>query len=450
MASCVWFIFPCPSGLSLKAWHMIIIFVFSMASIMMEVASSFTVLLISLLVSSLTSTIEIKQGFTGFTNIVPWLLFLVLSLARSITKSTIGIRIAYMFMRLFGKGILGLSYSITLTELFVAPILPSNTARAASIGFPLVSSLSKHISSNVAGISEKSVGGYFTILYAYSSAICSGMFLTGMISNALIAGAAEKLGVKLTWISWAQYTAVPCLIILAILPFVLRILCNPKVKDLGNIREVASKNYKDLGGLTQKEKLVIYVFVMMLVMWIFAEYIGISVMTTALLGVCVFLLLGIIDIKEMLSCNSTFNSVLTLGLLISYVDRLIEFGAISWFNNIISHSITVDNPMIALCILSTLYFFAHYFFSGEGARIVALYTPFLLTGIALGIDKIHLIMTLAVFSSFSDVLTHYSCPVSMTMFSAGYVSVKKWMTTGFIVACIIIPIWFLYNFITRL
>ena len=440
-----WFFASCPAGLDPKAWHMLIIFVSSMIGIMLEVAGSCAVLFIGLLIASLSETIDLKtQGFTGFTNPVPWLLFFVLSLAKSITKSTIGLRIAYMFMKWFGKGIVGLSYSITLTELLVAPILPSNTARAASVGFPLVSSLSKHISSNVKGVTEKTIGAYLSLLYAYSNAICSSMFLTAMISNALIMDATEKIGVKLTWIFWAQYTIMPCIAMLLILPFVLKILCNPKVRDLGNTREVAVKNYKELGPLTGQEKVVICVFLGMLLMWIFSDTIGVSITTTTLLGVCIFIMLGILDIREMLSCSNTFNSVIMLGILISFVNVLLDFGAIDWFNKIVSSSITVENPKIALCILSATYFFTHYFFSGEASRIIALYAPFLATGLALGIDKIQLIMTLAVFSSFSDVLSHYTCPAAITMFSAGYVSVKKWVSVGIVMACIVMSIWFLY------
>ena len=347
-------------------------------------------------------------------------------------------------MKTFGKGIVGLSYSISLTEMVTAPILPSNTARAASIGFPLVSSLSKHISENIKGVSEKSVGAFLSLLYAHSNAICSCMFLTGMISNALIVEFAEKINVKLTWISWLQYTIVPCAVLLAILPIILKFLCNVKVQKLENIREIANKNYKDLGPLNQTEKLIILIFCVMLLMWVFADVIGIQIITTTLMGLCLFLMLGILDIKEMLSSDKAVNSFIMLGLLISYVTCLIDFGAINWFNNIISEAIKVGNPTIALYVLSILYFFAHYFFSGEASRIVALYAPFLATGVALGIDKLQLVMTLAVFSSLSDVLSHYTCPSAITMFSAGYVSVKKWMSVGILMGCICMATWFLY------
>ena len=449
LAVFAWLFLEPQPGLSKDGLHMIIIFVASMAGIMLDICPPVAFLFMVMLAANLTGTIEAKQGFSGFENIVPWLLFLVLSLTKVITKTTLGMRLAYIFMKYFGKGIIGLSYSIILTEFFIAPILPSNTARGASVGLPLVKSLSQYISSQIKGISEKSIGGYLTILYSYSNAICSAMFITAMISNAIILESMNSIDIEMTWLMWVKFTIIPCSIILLLLPFIIRIICNPKVSNLGNIKDLAAKNYTELGKLTEKEKFIILTFGIMLFMWIFSTQIGVPVIVTTLLGVCVFLLLGILDVKEMMSSYSTFNAVFMLGILISYVNCLISLGAISWFSGVISASIGDFDPKISFLILSIVYFFTHYFFTGEGSRIIALYTPFLATGIALGIDKITVAMTLAVFSSMSDVLANYTCTVSLTMFSTGYITAKKWFLCGIIVAFISMIIWFTYIFFTR-
>lgn len=405
-----------------------------MAGIVLDVCPSVAFLLMTMLVANLTKTIDVKDGISGFTNIVPWFLFLVLSFAKAITKTTLGMRLAYIFMKYFGKGTTGLSYSIILTESFLAPVLPSNTARAASVGLPLVSSLSKYISTNVDGVSEKNVGGYLTILYSYSNAVCSAMFLTAMISNAIILEALASFGIEMTWIKWLEFSAIPCVIVLLSLPFVVRLICKPKIHNLGNLRNQAAENYADLGKITRQEKIILSTIGIMLVMWIFSNYIGIPIFVTTLLGVCVFILLGILEPKEIISSYGTFNSVLMLGILISYVNCLNSFGVVSWFNEIISTSISGFSHYISFILLGTIYFFSHYFFSGEGTRIIALYVPFLTTGVALGLDKFTVAMTLAVFSSFSGILAHYSGPIALTMFSSGYISSKKWFLCGVILA----------------
>ena len=271
------------------------------------------------------------------------------------------------------------------------------------------------------------------------------MFLTAMISNAVIAEIALQHQVNLTWLNWAKMTIIPCLILLALVPLVLFILTPPKVKNLEGIQHTASEKSKEMGPLSDHEKRVIFVFAFMLIMWILADFIQISIMTTTLLGLCVFLMIGAFSVKDVLSDHSALSSVIMLGVLISYVNNLISFGVIDWFNDIIKPVFDFIPGFLHIYVLGIMYFLTHYFFSGEGTRIIALYLPFVTTGLALGIDKIQLIATLAVFSAFSDMLAHYTCPVSILMFTNGYVSVKKWMSIGIILSVIVIGIWFTYS-----
>jgi hypothetical protein len=45
----------------------------------------------------------------------------------------LGTRIAYLFIRSFGKKTLGLAYSIAASDLVLSPATPSNTARAGGV-----------------------------------------------------------------------------------------------------------------------------------------------------------------------------------------------------------------------------------------------------------------------------------------------------------------------------
>ena len=440
-------VLPHYTVLSPPALRMVMLFIAAMFGIILDICHPIIWLLSIIVVASLSNTIDIKLGFSGFSNIVPWLLFAVLSLAKAITNSTLGLRLAYLFMKYFGGSIIGLSYSITFTELLIAPVLPSNTARAASLGLPLVTSLSKYISVNISGVSEKSIGAYLSILYSFTNAMTSGLFLTAMISNALIIESLSQINLFFDWISWFKYLVLPYFIVLLVLPFVLRVICNPNIKNLSKLKELATKNYELMGPISLQEKFILFVFIGMLIMWIGADYLHIPVMTTTLLGICVFVFTGILNIKDILSNYSTFNSVILLGLLMSLVNCLIHLGAINWFNNIMSESIGALDKEVSFILLTLVYYFAQYFFTGESSKIVALYVPFLTTGIALGIDKIILAITLASFSSASDVLASYTCPVALTMFSSGYLSLKRWIICGFIVAIIFLTVWYAYVWI---
>ncbi len=51
-------------------------------------------------------------------------------MARGVIKTGLGERLAYYFISIFGKKTLGIAYSIAFCETILAPVTPSNTARA--------------------------------------------------------------------------------------------------------------------------------------------------------------------------------------------------------------------------------------------------------------------------------------------------------------------------------
>ena len=55
-------------------------------------------------------------------------------------KTGLGTRIAYQFMKLLGRRTLGLGYGMIATDLVLAPAIPSITARAGAVVFPILRS----------------------------------------------------------------------------------------------------------------------------------------------------------------------------------------------------------------------------------------------------------------------------------------------------------------------
>ena len=444
IATILCIIIPNYTELSPAAVRMLVIFISTMVGIILEVSNPIILLLLAVTCASLSNTIDVKMGFSGFSNTVPWLLFVVLSLAKTISSSNLGLRLAYLFMKYFGGSVTGLSYSILLTEVLIGPLLPSNTARAASLDMPLVKSLTQYVSNNMKDVSEKNIGSYLSLLGICGNATSSGLFLTAMLSNTLIVDAAAQFGLNITWITWFQYMIIPYFIFLLLIPFILQFICKPNLHNLSTLKELAAKNYKELGTITNKERLIIFVFLGMLVLWILSAIINLPIMTTALIGLFIFIFTGVLNIKDILSNYGTFSSVVLLGLMISLVNCLIDLKVIEWFSGIISNSVSNFNTNIAFIIITSTYYFAQYFFTCESSKIIALYAPFLGAGIAVGIDAKMLAVTLAGFSSASDVLGSYVCPSALTLYSAGYLSFRKWMYYGIIIALCFLSVWYTY------
>ena len=271
--------------------------------------------------------------------------------------------------------------------------------------------------------------------------------ITAMISNALIAEITVSAGIKFTWFSWFKYMVIPYTVIILLIPVVLRYICNPKVDKLGELKQKAKENYDKLGKISNKEKIILLIFLGMLILWILAEYIHIPVLTTTLLGLCILVFLGILNMKDVLLNYNAFNSMMLLGILISLVNCLVSTGVIDWFNTKVSENLVGQSPNASFIVLTAIYYYAQFFFTGESAKIVALYTPFFTTGLALGINPMMLAVTLAAFSSASDFLATYVCPTSLTMSSTGYISLQKWVKCGGIMSIIFLTVWYLYVYI---
>jgi DASS family divalent anion:Na+ symporter len=202
--------------------------------------------------------------------------------------------------------------------------------------------------------------------------------------------------------------------------------------------------------MTDREKFIVSVFILMLVMWVFSSALEIPVLVTTLIGVCIFLLTRTLAVKDILSCSNTFSAVISLGILISFVNNLISSGVITWFAGTIATVVAGLGQWQSFLILSVIYFFSHYFFCGESGRIVALYASFLATGFSIGIDKTVVAMTLAAFSATSNILTHYTSPVSILLFSTGYISAKRWALCGIVMATFVMLTWLLYAYLMNM
>lgn len=62
-------------------------------------------------------------------------------------KTGLGDRLAYHFISIFGKKTLGIAYSIAFCETILAPVTPSNTARAGAIINPIVQAIARSFKS---------------------------------------------------------------------------------------------------------------------------------------------------------------------------------------------------------------------------------------------------------------------------------------------------------------
>ncbi|GHP71431.1 hypothetical protein JP0048_05740 [Helicobacter pylori] len=140
-----------PDGLNPSAWLYFCIFIGMIIGLVLEpvppglVALSALVLCVALKIGAsdevASANKAISWGLSGYANKTVWLVFVAFILGLGYEKSLLGKRIALLLIRFLGQTPLGLGYAIGLSELCLAPFIPSNSARSGGILYPIVSSI---------------------------------------------------------------------------------------------------------------------------------------------------------------------------------------------------------------------------------------------------------------------------------------------------------------------
>ncbi|MCY8613336.1 anion permease [Bacillus haynesii] len=437
----IWFI-PSPAGLDPKAWHLFAIFVATIIGFISKPLPMGAIAVFALAITALTGTLSIEDTLSGFGNKTIWLIVIAFFISRGFIKTGLGARIAYLFVRMFGKKTLGLSYSLLVSDLILSPAIPSNTARAGGIIFPIIRSLSETFQSTPKDGTERRIGAFLLKVGFQGNLITSAMFLTAMAANPLIAKLAHDVaGVNLTWTSWAVAAIVPGLVSLIITPLVIYKLYPPEVKETPDAAKIATEKLKEMGPFKKSELSMVAVFLLVLFLWIFGGNLNIDATTTALIGLAVLLLTQVLtwdDIKKEQGAWDTLTWFAALVMLASFLN---ELGMVGWFSDAMKSYVSGFSWVSAFLILIAVYYYSHYFFASATAHISAMYSAFLAVIIAAGAPPLLAALSLAFFSNLFGSTTHYGAGAAPVFFGAGYIPQSKWWSIGFILSIVHIVTW---------
>src|SRR5689334_546371 len=136
----IWFL-PPPEGLEPKALQILAIFVATIVGIMVAPLAMSAVAIIGATVAALLGVIPFSAVVDSTGTDLVWLVILAFFISRGVIKTGLGRRVALMFMRFMGRTTIGLGYGLALTELVIAPAMPSITARAGGVILPIAKAI---------------------------------------------------------------------------------------------------------------------------------------------------------------------------------------------------------------------------------------------------------------------------------------------------------------------
>ena len=425
-----------------KGLHLFAIFVTTIAGIILKALPMGAVAMIGIAVTALSGTLSIADSMSGFSDVVIWLIVLAFFISRGFIKTGLGARIAYSFMALLGKRTLGLSYGLAATDLVLAPAIPSNTARGGGIIMPVMASLARAYGSLPGDASAKKMGAFLTLTAYQVNCITSAMFLTAMAANPLAQKLAGDLKVTLTWGGWALAALVPGMVALIVVPFLLYKLMRPEITETPEAVEMAKGKLTDLGPIKRQEWMMLGVFVMLLVLWIFAKQLGdINATTSALAGLAVLLLTGVLNWDDIKAETGAWDTLVWFAALVMMASFLNKLGMVPWFSKTMGGMVAGKGWIAAFLVLALVYFYSHYFFASNTAHVASMYAAFLGVSIAAGAPPVLAALVLAFFSNLFAGMTHYGTGPAPVLFGTGYVELGPWWRMGLLISVVNIVIW---------
>lgn len=433
----VWML-PTPIGLTTQAWHLFAIFLFIITGLITRPLPVSPMVLMGTILAITTKTLDFNSVAIGLSSSSIWLIFVSFFLAQGLIKTQLATRASYFFVKTFGHRILGLVYGITLSELVLAPFIPSLVARAGGIIFPIVLALAKTYDEQD---DTQSTGRFLIISVFQGSLVVSAMFLTSMAANPIAAEIAQEFGITISWVKWFVAASVPGLVSLLLVPYVISKMIPPKISHSPQAPKIASQKLKEMGRMTFDEIMMLCIFFFVLNLWLFGEKLGISNTVAALIGVMALLFCGIISWKDCLKDHTAWDTLFWLGILVAIGTALKNFGFFDWFSMNMVSFISGMTWQWAFLIMVILYFYTHYFFASNTAHLTAMFSAFLAAAIQIGAPPLLTVLILAFFSSLFGGLTHYACGPAPIFFGAGYLSLRKWWQIGLVMSLCNIIVW---------
>lgn len=431
----IWFM-PMPAGIKPEAWHLLAIFVATIAGCILQPLPIGAMAFIAGTITVLTNTLKIGQVLGGFGTAIIWLIVSACVFAKAMGKTGLGERISYVLMKRFGTSTLKLVYALLIGDMFIAPVMPSNTARSGGIFYPILISLSKTYNSEP-GPTAGRIGRYLLNAVFQGDNMITGMYMTGMAANVLMVGFAKEFaGVEITWGGWLFASFVPMFIATLFIPYFIYLIDPPEIKKTPEARDIAQAALDKLGPMTSKEKWLLGILACALILWATTSITKLNATTVALAAISAMLLTGALEWKDVLEEKTGWNTMIWMGVLVGLAGFLNKMGITTWISKMISASLSGFSWPMALFLLVVANVASHYLFASISSHVSALYGPLLVVAIALGAPP-YLAAFMLIYSNESmQGLTHYAVGQAPIYFGSNYFTQGEFWKSGLLVAIV--------------
>jgi DASS family divalent anion:Na+ symporter len=423
-AAMVWLAVPAPAEMAPEGWQLFIIFMATIASVIVGALPIFVAAIGALVLATLTSTLTPAQAFAGFSDSLILLIVVAFLIARAVAKSGLGDRIAYMIIARLGRTTMGLAYSMVATDLLIAPAFPSNTARSGVL-FPIVRALAIGAGSRPDDASRRTAGAYLMMVSMAGLSISSTLWLTAMSANPIGVGIASDFGVEITFGSWLLGASVPALLAFALIPYLLHRVFPPDLVNTPEAPRKARRLLEEMGPLSAHERIMTGVFIGVVLAWALAPRLGINNAVIAFAGFFVVMVTGVLSVRDIHEEGGTLIVFMWFAILYTLSRQLDELGVMDYLGDHITRATHGLSWPAAYFILLVSYVLLHYLFVSQTAHLVAVFPVYMAVGVAAGVPPMLMALMLLFATNFFSCVTPQGSSGNVIFVGSGYLRQKE-------------------------
>lgn len=428
-----------PTGVSPEGWKTFAFFVGFILACLVSAGSIGELALILICGLLVSGAMPIENLLNGFANPAVWLVLFAFFAAIGFKNTDLGHRIAYQFIAKVGHHPVALVYAISFCDCLIAPFVPNTNARGAGILYPITKALAEAVGSSPEKHTEKKIGTFLFIASFQLNLIIGALFLTAMSTNPLATEMlAKSFKVEISWTDWFSYAAVPVLLTLVTVPWVVYFMNKPDMtaEEMKIAPNFAKQELKRMGAVSVQEKMMSVIFLVMIILWGVGNLIQMHAATVALMGVVALLLTRIVSYQDIVREYKAWDILLWLAPLIAITAYLNENGVISWLVELLQ-TLLADQPVLLVYLALVLaYFYVHYLLTSLFVHMQAFFLPCVGLLVAIGQDPLVIGMIFALLTCVSPGTTHYGTGTASIYYAAGYTTQKQWWATGFWVSVV--------------
>lgn len=423
---------PVPAGLTPPAWHLFAVFASAIASVLIGSFPLLPSALLAVAAAVLTGTVSPAKAFAGFANASVLLVVIAFLVAIAVVKSGLGRRISLFMVSLFGKSSLGLAYSIVITDALIAPGFPSNTARGGVL-FPIVLSVASGSGSRPEEPEGRKLGGYLMFCGMASLSVSSALWMTATSANPLGVQIVKGFGVEIGFGKWLVVAAVPALIALLLLPWLVARIFPPGIGRTPDAPVAARKELAALGPLKRDEWITAGIFAFMVLGWVFGDKLQLNATSVAFAGLGTLLMSNVIGLKDIAEHGEALETFLWLAVLFALSSQLNELGFMGYVGQRLASYIVGLSWQMTYVVLIVLYVLIHYMFVSQTSQVLALLGVFVDVGVRGGVPTPLMAFALLFASSYFSVITPQGGSQNVIFVSGGYLTQPELYRLGLLV-----------------